>query len=133
MSKKSSLKISDDIPAVTQADIDRAKFRINLKEVPRKKRINIMLDTGVLAFLSIKRVAEVIRLLLTKRLRELFIKRSWKPLFDAFYVKNCRKRQGENRSVPHKINFTPSCIQKITSRGSYILAACGQLSGAFER
>ena len=44
MSKKSSLKISDDIPAVTQADIDRAKFRINPKEVPRKKRINIMLE-----------------------------------------------------------------------------------------
>ena len=49
MSRKSSLKISDDIPAVTQADIDRAKFRINLKEVPKKKRINIMMDTGVLA------------------------------------------------------------------------------------
>ena len=54
MSKKYSLKISDDIPDVTQADIDRAKFRINLKEVPRKKRINIMLDTGVLAFFKHK-------------------------------------------------------------------------------
>jgi uncharacterized protein (DUF4415 family) len=54
MNKKSSLKISDEIPAVTQADINRAKFRINLKEVPRKKRINIMLDTGVLAFFKHK-------------------------------------------------------------------------------
>lgn len=52
MSKKYSLKTSDHIPAVTQADIDRSKFRINLKEVPRKKRINIMLDTVVLSFFS---------------------------------------------------------------------------------
>jgi len=50
MSKKSSLKVSDNIPPVTKADLNRAKFRINLKEVPRKKRINIMLDSGVLAF-----------------------------------------------------------------------------------
>ena len=54
MNKKYSLKISEDIPDVTQADIDRAKFRINLKEVPRKQRINIMLDTGVLAFFKHK-------------------------------------------------------------------------------
>ena len=54
MNKKSSLKTSDKIPAVTQADLDRAKFRINLKEAPRKKRINIMLDTGVLEFFKQK-------------------------------------------------------------------------------
>jgi uncharacterized protein (DUF4415 family) len=54
MNKKSSLKTSDKIPAVTQADIDRAKFRINLEEAPRKKRINIMLDTGVLEFFKQK-------------------------------------------------------------------------------
>jgi uncharacterized protein (DUF4415 family) len=54
MSKKSSLKTSDKISAVTQADIDRAKFRINLQEVPRKKRINIMLDSGILEFFKQK-------------------------------------------------------------------------------
>jgi uncharacterized protein (DUF4415 family) len=54
MNKKSSLKTSNEIPAVTQADIDRAKFRINLEEVPRKKRINIMLDAGVLEFFKQK-------------------------------------------------------------------------------
>jgi uncharacterized protein (DUF4415 family) len=48
MNKKSFLKTSDEIPAVTRADIDRAKFRVNLEEVQRKKRINIMLDAGVL-------------------------------------------------------------------------------------
>jgi uncharacterized protein (DUF4415 family) len=54
MNKKSFLKTSDEIPAVTQADIDRAKFRINLQVVPRKKRINIMLDAGVLEFFKQK-------------------------------------------------------------------------------
>jgi uncharacterized protein (DUF4415 family) len=54
MNKKYSLKTSDKIPAVRQADIDRAKFRVNLEEVPRKKRINIMLDTGVLEFFKQK-------------------------------------------------------------------------------
>jgi uncharacterized protein (DUF4415 family) len=54
MNRKSSLKISDDISAVIQADIDRAKFRINLKKVPKKMRVNIMLDTGVLAFFKHK-------------------------------------------------------------------------------
>jgi uncharacterized protein (DUF4415 family) len=54
MNKKSSLKTSDKIPAVRQADLDRAKFRINLKEAPRKKRINIMLDTGVVEFFKQK-------------------------------------------------------------------------------
>jgi uncharacterized protein (DUF4415 family) len=50
MNKKSSLKTSDEIPAITKADTARAKFRINLEEVPKKKRINIMLDVGVLEF-----------------------------------------------------------------------------------
>ncbi|MEW6186266.1 MAG: BrnA antitoxin family protein [Thermodesulfobacteriota bacterium] len=54
MNKKSSLKTSDEIPKVTKADIARAKFRIDLEEVPRKKRINIMLDSGVLEFFKQK-------------------------------------------------------------------------------
>ncbi len=40
----------DEYPEVTQADFDRARFRVGLKPVPRKQRINIMLDTGVVAF-----------------------------------------------------------------------------------
>jgi len=57
MSKKSSLKTSelpDEFPEITQADLDRAKFRVNLKEVPRKQRVNIMLDTGVIAYFKSK-------------------------------------------------------------------------------
>jgi uncharacterized protein (DUF4415 family) len=54
MNKKSSSKISDDAPIVTQADFDRARFRVNLQDAPRKQRINIMLDTGVIAFFKTK-------------------------------------------------------------------------------
>ena len=54
MNKKSSLKISDDAPIVTQADLDRARFRVNFQDAPRKQRVNIMLDTGVIAFFKLK-------------------------------------------------------------------------------
>jgi uncharacterized protein (DUF4415 family) len=54
MNKKSSLKTSDDAPIVTQADLDRARFRVNLQDAPRKQRVNIMLDTGVIAFFKAK-------------------------------------------------------------------------------
>jgi uncharacterized protein (DUF4415 family) len=54
MNIKSSLKVSDDIPIVTQADLDRARFRVNLQDTPRKQRVNIMLDTGVIAFFKSK-------------------------------------------------------------------------------
>ena len=54
MNIKSSSKISDDAPVVTQADINRARFRVNLLDAPRKQRVNIMLDTGVIAFFKTK-------------------------------------------------------------------------------
>ena len=54
MNIKSSSKISDDAPIVTQADINRARFRVNLQDAPRKQRVNIMLDTGVIAFFKTK-------------------------------------------------------------------------------
>jgi uncharacterized protein (DUF4415 family) len=57
MSKKSSLKRSeeyDEFPEITQGDIDRARFRVGLEDVPRKQRVNIMLDTGVIAYFKKK-------------------------------------------------------------------------------
>jgi uncharacterized protein (DUF4415 family) len=54
MNIKSSSKISNDAPVVTQADINRARFRVNLQDAPRKQRVNIMLDTGVIAFFKTK-------------------------------------------------------------------------------
>lgn len=57
MSKKSTLKISerfDEYPEITQADMECARFRVNLQDAPRKQRVNIMLDTGVIAFFKSK-------------------------------------------------------------------------------
>ena len=53
MSKKSFSKTSeglDEFPEISQTDLDQARFRVNLKDVPRKQRINIMLDAGVIAY-----------------------------------------------------------------------------------
>jgi uncharacterized protein (DUF4415 family) len=44
------MQTSDEAPIITQADLDRARFRVGLKDAPRKQRINIMLDTGVIAW-----------------------------------------------------------------------------------
>lgn len=57
MNRKSSLQTSeelDEVPEITQADFDRARFRVKLQDVPRKQRINIMLDTGVVAYFKDK-------------------------------------------------------------------------------
>lgn len=47
--RRSSSATSDEAPKVTQAMLDKARFRVGLQEVPRKQRVNIMLDTGVIA------------------------------------------------------------------------------------
>ena len=57
MSRKSSSKISDhtdEYPEITPSDLEKACFRVGLKDVPRKQRVNIMIDTGVLAFFKAK-------------------------------------------------------------------------------
>lgn len=48
-SKHSSSVISDEAPKVTQEMLNGARFRIGLKDAARKQRVNIMLDTGVIA------------------------------------------------------------------------------------
>lgn len=52
--KRSSSAISDDAPKVTQAMLDGARFRVGLKDAPRKQRVNIMLDTGIIAAFKAK-------------------------------------------------------------------------------
>ena len=44
----------DEYPKVTQADIDRARFRIGLKPAPRKQRVTILLDTGLIEYFKAK-------------------------------------------------------------------------------
>ena len=53
MKSSSSSRTSDDrdeYPVVTQADLDRAAFRVGLGPVPRKQRITISLDTRIIDF-----------------------------------------------------------------------------------
>lgn len=40
----------DDYPKITQADMDRATFRVNLKPTPRKRRVTMLLDTGLVEY-----------------------------------------------------------------------------------
>ena len=57
MSNSSSSPIfdeRDDYPKVTQADLDRAKFRVGLQTVPRKRRVTILLDTGLVEYFKAK-------------------------------------------------------------------------------
>jgi len=44
----------DKYPKVTQADLDRATFRVGLKPAPRKRRVTILLDTGLVAYFKAK-------------------------------------------------------------------------------
>ena len=53
MSKSSSSITSedqDDYRKITQADLNRATFRVGLKPAPRKRRVTILLDTGVVEY-----------------------------------------------------------------------------------
>ncbi len=57
MSKLSSSQISDNLdeyPKVTQADLNRATFRVGLKPAPRKQRVTIQLDTGLVEYFKAK-------------------------------------------------------------------------------
>lgn len=38
----------DDFPSITQADLDRATFRVGRRPAPRKQRVTIMLDTDLI-------------------------------------------------------------------------------------
>jgi len=57
MNNCSSLPTSDDrdeYPKVTQADLERAKFRVGLKPALRKQRVTILLDTGLIEYFKAK-------------------------------------------------------------------------------
>ena len=57
MSRASFSPTSDDCdeyPQVTQADLDRATFRVGLKPAPRKQRVTILLDTGLVEYFKAK-------------------------------------------------------------------------------
>ncbi len=83
MNKSSSLRASkksgpliknvprefDEYPELTQADMDRAKFRVGFKPASRKQRITILLDTGIIEYFKAKAGASGYQSLINEALR----------------------------------------------------------------
>ena len=64
---------SDDrheYPKVTQADFDRATFRVGLKSAPRKQRITISLDTTLIEYFKAKAGERGYQTLINETLRQ---------------------------------------------------------------
>lgn len=71
MNKKTTSKISDEYPKFTQKDVDRSVFRIGLKEVPKKRRVSIMLDSGVIEWFKKKAGVRGYQTLINNALKEI--------------------------------------------------------------
>jgi uncharacterized protein (DUF4415 family) len=73
MNNCSSSSTSDDrdeYPKVTQADMDRATFRVGLKSVLSKQRITILLDAGLIEYFKAKAGEQGYQLLINDTLRQ---------------------------------------------------------------
>jgi len=73
MNNSSSSPTSDDrdeYPKVTQADLDRATFRVGLKSAPRKQRITISLDTNLIEYFKAKAGERGYQVLINETLRQ---------------------------------------------------------------
>ena len=60
----------DEYPKVTQADLDRATFRVGLKPAPRKQRITISLDTTIIEYFKGKAGERGYQTLINEALRQ---------------------------------------------------------------
>jgi uncharacterized protein (DUF4415 family) len=60
----------DEYPKVTQADMDRATFRVGLKPAPRKQRVTILLDTGLIEYFKAKAGERGYQTLINETLRQ---------------------------------------------------------------
>lgn len=60
----------DEYPKVTQADLDRATFRVGLKSAPRKQRITISLDTNLIEYFKSKAGERGYQTLINETLRQ---------------------------------------------------------------
>ena len=60
----------DEYPKVTQADLERAKFRVGLKPAPRKQRITISLDANVIDYFKAKAGERGYQTLINETLRQ---------------------------------------------------------------
>lgn len=69
-SSPSTLDDRDEYPNVTQADLDRATFRVGLKPAPRKQRITILLDTNLIDYFKAKAGDRGYQTLINETLRQ---------------------------------------------------------------
>ena len=60
----------DDYPKVTQADLDRATFRVALKPAPRKRRVTMLLDTGLVEYFKAQAGERGYQTLINETLRQ---------------------------------------------------------------
>ncbi|MFQ5812833.1 MAG: BrnA antitoxin family protein [Anaerolineae bacterium] len=60
----------DEYPQVTQADLDRATFRIGLKPASRQRQVTILLDTGLIEYFKAKAGAHSYQTLINETLRQ---------------------------------------------------------------
>ena len=69
-SRSPNLDDRDQYPEVTQADLDRATFRVGLKPAPRKQRITISLDTKLVEYFKAKAGKRGYQTLINETLRQ---------------------------------------------------------------
>lgn len=60
----------DDYPKIAQADLDRATFRVGLKPAPRKRRVTMMLDTGLVEYFKAQAGERGYQTLINETLRQ---------------------------------------------------------------
>jgi uncharacterized protein (DUF4415 family) len=60
----------DEAPPITQADLDRAVYRVNFQSMPRKQKISIALDPEVVAFFKAQAGERGYQTLINAALRE---------------------------------------------------------------
>ena len=60
----------DDYGPVTQADLDRATFRVGRRPAPRKQRVTIMLDTGLIEYFKTQAGERGYQTLINETLRQ---------------------------------------------------------------
>jgi hypothetical protein len=77
---------------VTQADLDRATFRVGLQSVPRKRRVTILLDTGLVEYFKAEAGERGYQTLINETLRRPWSATIWKRDCGASSVKRCRAK-----------------------------------------
>lgn len=60
----------DEYPKVNQSDLDRAQFRVGLKPAPRKRRVTILLDTGLIEYFKAQAGERGYQTLINETLRQ---------------------------------------------------------------